>query len=72
MKRLFAWLLYLVSLSAFSQSISYPYPVRYLALSIEQQPVKMAYMDVMPSNTANAVPCFCCMEKISTATIGKM
>jgi pimeloyl-ACP methyl ester carboxylesterase len=53
MKRLFAWLLYLVSLSAFSQSISYPYPVRYLALSIEQQPVKMAYMDVMPSNTAN-------------------
>jgi pimeloyl-ACP methyl ester carboxylesterase len=26
----------------------YPYPVRYITLSIQQQPLKMAYMDVMP------------------------
>ena len=33
----------------FSQSIVYPYPVKFLTLSIEQQPVKMAYMDVAPA-----------------------
>jgi pimeloyl-ACP methyl ester carboxylesterase len=30
------------------QSMNYPYPVHYLSLNIEQQQVKMAYMDVAP------------------------
>ncbi|HEV7779682.1 MAG TPA: alpha/beta hydrolase [Chitinophagaceae bacterium] len=32
-----------------SQSRSYPHPVRFISLSIEKLPVKMAYMDVLPS-----------------------
>lgn len=32
--------------TAAAQTLSYPYPVSYLTLSIEQQDVKMAYMDV--------------------------
>lgn len=38
-----------VSAIAFAQSLNYPYPVHYLSLTIEQQTVKMAYMDVAPS-----------------------
>jgi len=36
----------LVSLHAFAQPLSYAYPVHYLNLTIEQQQVRMAYMDV--------------------------
>ncbi|MFL5809759.1 MAG: alpha/beta fold hydrolase [Flavisolibacter sp.] len=38
------------SASVYSQSVEYPYPVRYLSLNIEQQKVKMAYMDVQSSH----------------------
>jgi pimeloyl-ACP methyl ester carboxylesterase len=38
-----------VAVTAFTQSLSYPYPVSFLTLNIEQQPVKMAYMDVAPA-----------------------
>ncbi len=31
----------------------YPYPVEYLSLTMEGQPVKMAYMDVAPAGKAN-------------------
>lgn len=31
-----------------AQKTEYPYPVHYLSLTIEQQPVRMAYMDVNP------------------------
>lgn len=33
----------------FSQDVQYPYPVKYFTFSIEQQQVKMAYMDVAPA-----------------------
>jgi pimeloyl-ACP methyl ester carboxylesterase len=35
------------------EGIEYPYPVRYLDLTIEGQPLRMAYMDVAPAATAN-------------------
>ena len=35
-------------LSASAQSVQYPYPVQIYQLTIEQQPVRMAYMDVQP------------------------
>ncbi|KAA9357386.1 alpha/beta fold hydrolase [Larkinella humicola] len=35
--------------SAQSSGVDYPHPVRYLALSLESKPVRMAYMDVKPS-----------------------
>jgi pimeloyl-ACP methyl ester carboxylesterase len=35
------------------EGIEYPYPVRYLDLMIEGQPVRMAYMDVGPTATSN-------------------
>jgi pimeloyl-ACP methyl ester carboxylesterase len=31
------------------QDLTYPYPVQFISLTIEQQPVKMAYMDVKPA-----------------------
>ena len=31
-----------------AQSLDYPYPVHYIQLTIEEQTVRMAYMDVMP------------------------
>jgi len=34
---------------AMAQPVTYPYPVQYLSLSIENQQVKMAYMDVAPT-----------------------
>ena len=49
MKKLFGIVLLLVlSLSLIeAQSVTYPYPVHYINLTIERQPVKMAYMDVV-------------------------
>ena len=38
-----------------SQTINYPYPVQSIHLSIEQQPVKMAYMDIAPNNSSGKV-----------------
>ena len=35
------------------EGFAYPFKVRYLPLTMEGQPVKMAYMDVAPSGTAN-------------------
>lgn len=35
------------------ESYSYPYPVKFLPLTLESQLVRMAYMDVPPSTTAN-------------------
>jgi pimeloyl-ACP methyl ester carboxylesterase len=35
------------------EEMDYPYPVRYLDLNNEGQPVRMAYMDISASNTAN-------------------
>jgi pimeloyl-ACP methyl ester carboxylesterase len=31
------------------QDLTYPYPVQFISLTIEQKPVKMAYMDVKPA-----------------------
>jgi len=36
-------------IQAFCQSVTYPYPVQFLHLTIEQQQVRMAYMDVQPA-----------------------
>lgn len=36
----------LVCFTAYTQQLNYAYPVRYITLTIEQQPVKMACMDV--------------------------
>jgi len=47
MKKIFVLLLFcIITVVSFSQAISYPYPVKMLSLNIEQQEVKMAYMDV--------------------------
>jgi pimeloyl-ACP methyl ester carboxylesterase len=35
------------------EGIDYPYPVHYFDLTVENQPLRMAYMDVAPSGTAN-------------------
>ena len=35
------------------EGIEYPYPVHYLDLTIEGQPLRMAYMDVAPAGTPN-------------------
>ena len=35
------------------ESVPYPYPVKYLPLEVEGQPVRMAYMDVAPVTAAN-------------------
>lgn len=37
-----------------AQSVSYPYPVHFIQLTIEQQPVRMAYMDVLPEKPNGA------------------
>jgi pimeloyl-ACP methyl ester carboxylesterase len=51
MKKIFSLLSCLVFCSAvFSQLVTYPHPVRFLPLTIEQQPAKMAYMDVPSTN----------------------
>lgn len=51
MKKIFLTaLIYLIASSAFAQTLHYAYPVHFLTLSMEQQTVKMAYMDVKSSN----------------------
>jgi pimeloyl-ACP methyl ester carboxylesterase len=52
MRQLF-WSLvfYFSTVSAFTQSLHYPYAVKFLSLNIEAQPVKMAYMDVASSRS---------------------
>jgi len=35
------------------EDVTYPYPVHYLDLTIEGQPLRMAYMDVVPTAAAN-------------------
>ena len=50
MKKIFVLLLLCISIVSFSQTTSYHYPVKLLSLTIEQQEVKMAYMDVSPNN----------------------
>jgi hypothetical protein len=35
------------------EGIEYPYPVRYLDLTLEGQPLRMAYMDVTPTVAPN-------------------
>ncbi len=52
MKNLLVLFALLISLSLRAQSVNYPYPVHYLQLTIEGQPVRMAYMDV-PAEKAN-------------------
>lgn len=52
-----SWFLFLlaccVALAAPAQSTAYPYPIQYITLNIEQQRVKMAYMDIRPEAGAN-------------------
>jgi pimeloyl-ACP methyl ester carboxylesterase len=43
----------LVPLGIGLEGIAYPYPVRYLDLTVENQPLRMAYMDIAPSAPAN-------------------
>src|SRR3954467_964380 len=50
MKRLFILVSVCIwCLHALSQSVTYPYPVQFLPLTIEQQQARMAYMDVQPA-----------------------
>lgn len=49
MKFIYTFLaLLLVQTSIYGQEVTYPYPVQYIQLQIERQPVKMAYMHVKP------------------------
>ncbi|GAB3224762.1 alpha/beta hydrolase [Hymenobacter seoulensis] len=41
------------SLNATLEGYEYPYPVKYLSLSLESQPVRMAYMEVAAGRKAN-------------------
>ncbi|KQS41289.1 alpha/beta fold hydrolase [Pedobacter sp. Leaf194] len=41
------------TLSITLENIKYPYPVKFLPLSVEGQDIRMAYMDVAPTTTAN-------------------
>jgi pimeloyl-ACP methyl ester carboxylesterase len=41
------------TLSITLENVAYPYPVKYLNLQIEQQDLRMAYMDVMPAKNYN-------------------
>lgn len=45
--------IYTTALGIALESYSYPYPVYYLSLEIEGQPLRMAYMDIQPSGTGN-------------------
>ena len=50
MKKLFFIFIFIFKQTySFAQPLTYPYPVQYLSLTIEQQPIKMAYMDVTSS-----------------------
>ncbi|RYZ21485.1 MAG: alpha/beta hydrolase [Chitinophagaceae bacterium] len=48
MRYLLTLLLCCILFVAGAQGPAYPHPVRYITLTIEQQPVRMAYMDVRP------------------------
>jgi pimeloyl-ACP methyl ester carboxylesterase len=37
------------------EDIDYPYPVRFFDVTVENQPLRMAYMDVAPTATANGL-----------------
>jgi len=41
------------TLSITLENVTYPYPVKYFNIQIEGQDLKMAYMDVLPTTTAN-------------------
>jgi len=41
------------TLSINLESVKYPFPVKYLPITVEGQDIKMAYMDVAPMGTAN-------------------
>jgi pimeloyl-ACP methyl ester carboxylesterase len=50
MKHILLTILFIyVILISEAQKIEYPYPVHFISLTIEQQPVRMAYMDVSPA-----------------------
>jgi pimeloyl-ACP methyl ester carboxylesterase len=49
MKKCLVFLLLAVSVYTYSQEVQYPYPVSYFPLTIENQQVQMAYMDVKPT-----------------------
>ena len=53
MQKLLTLLFSLVSITLSAQDVRYPYPVSYFSLSIENQPVRMAFMDVKPQNPNN-------------------
>jgi pimeloyl-ACP methyl ester carboxylesterase len=52
MKKILFSFLYFITITLSAQTLNYSYPVKFLSLSIEQQTVKMAYMDV-PSSKPN-------------------
>jgi pimeloyl-ACP methyl ester carboxylesterase len=52
MKKILTLLFCVTTVIVSAQTLNYPYPVQFLSLNIEQQPVKMAYMDV-PSSKPN-------------------
>ncbi|HTM93254.1 MAG TPA: alpha/beta hydrolase [Flavisolibacter sp.] len=52
MKKILTLLLCVTTVIVSAQTLNYPYPVQFLSLNIEQQSVKMAYMDV-PSSKPN-------------------
>lgn len=52
MKKILFSFLCFITITLSAQTLNYPYPVKFLSLSIEQQTVKMAYMDV-PSSKPN-------------------
>ncbi|MGA9648476.1 MAG: alpha/beta hydrolase, partial [Pedobacter sp.] len=41
------------TLSINLENVKYPYPIKYLPITVEGQDVRMAYMDVAPSITPN-------------------
>lgn len=41
------------TLSITLENVKYPYPVKYLPITVENQDVRMAYMDVAPTKNAN-------------------
>mgnify|MGYP002383551785 CR=1 FL=1 len=53
-KSVFLTLLFLVGVLSSHSQVTYPYPVRYFSLAVENQNVKMAYMDVPASSSGSA------------------
>ena len=49
MKNILLLFLCLATITGYTQTLQYPYAVKYLALSLEQQGARMAYMDVPPA-----------------------